>query len=186
MTAGHFGEINRKTANISVPLEVPIRLIIENLIVHLNTSNISLHVLLADDDSDDRYFFDKALKELPFATQLTTAENGANLMSYLLQNAGSLPDILFLDYNMPRKNGAECLAEIKRHPLLKELPVIIYSTSLHEDVADVLYISGAHFYIHKAVFSELKKVLQHVLMLIAEKKFSRPARAQFILSSVEV
>lgn len=144
-----------------------------------------LKILLADDDQDDRFFFDKALKSLPIPNQLITVEDGEQLMDYLYENAENLPDVLFLDLNMPRKKGSECLAEINLNPKLKDLPVIIYSTSLHEDVADELYKSGAFYYVHKTDLSELEKILHQVLTMIAEKKFIRPSREDFILNITE-
>ncbi len=152
-----------------------------SFIIHFMIKPSLIYVLLADDDRDDRFFFDKALKTLPFSIQITFVEDGENLMTYL-KNTAMLPDVLFLDLNMPRKNGSECLAEIKLDPMLKELPVIIYSTSLHEDVADLLYKNGAHYYIRKRDLTELKKVLHHVFTLITEKKFGRPSRENFLLN----
>ncbi|MBC7383961.1 MAG: response regulator [Bacteroidia bacterium] len=139
------------------------------------------HLLLADDDSDDRFFFDKTLKLLQFQTTLTTVEDGEKLMNYLSTNTTQLPDVLFLDLNMPRKNGSECLDEIKQNEKLKVLPVIMYSTSLHEDVADHLYKTGAHYYIRKTGLNELQKMLKTVLTLMVENKFNRPERDEFIL-----
>lgn len=141
-----------------------------------------LNILLADDDKDDRFFFDKALKALPIPTELTTVEDGEQLMEYLAENSEKLPDVLFLDLNMPRKKGSECLSEINKHPMLKELPVIIYSTSLHEDVADQLYKNGAYYYVHKTDLAELEKILLYILTMMVEKKFIRPARDGFILN----
>ena len=145
-----------------------------------------LDILLADDDRDDRFFFDKALKELPIPTQLKTVEDGEKLITYLSQHPLKLPDVLFLDLNMPRKNGSECLAEIKSNEKLKQLPVIIYSTSLHEDVADLLYKNGAHYYVRKTELTELKKILLHVLTLMIERKFIRPSRKEFVVQLEKV
>ncbi len=131
---------------------------------------------------DDRFFFDKALKVSPIPSELITVEDGAMLMDHLSKNATQLPDVLFLDLNMPRKNGSECLEEIKKHDLLKHLPVIIYSTSLHEDVANVLYKNGAHYYIRKGGMADLEKTLLKILTMITENKFVRPPRSKFILS----
>lgn len=142
----------------------------------------SLHILLADDDRDDRFFFDKALKALSVPTHLTTVKDGVKLMEYLFENSNKLPDILFLDLNMPRKNGSECLIEIKSNKALKSLPVIIYSTSLYGNVSDLLYEKGAHYYVRKTDFDELKKNLSRVFSLIVEKKPTRPSRAEFIIS----
>ncbi|MGZ3902669.1 MAG: response regulator, partial [Bacteroidia bacterium] len=105
--------------------------------INKEQTNGTINILLADDDKDDRYFFEKALKTLSIKAQLTISEDGEKLMAYLLKHSEKLPDVLFLDLNMPRKNGAECLTEIKLHEKLKKLPVIIYSTSLHDDVADI-------------------------------------------------
>ncbi|MDB5281008.1 MAG: response regulator receiver protein [Bacteroidota bacterium] len=68
--------------------------------------------MLADDDRDDRYFFEKALEDLSVAAALRVVSNGEALMSCLLKTGGQLPDILFLDLNMPCKGGKECLQEI--------------------------------------------------------------------------
>lgn len=138
-------------------------------------------LLLADDDKDDRFFFERALKKLPISTQLTTVEDGEKLMVYLSGNT-ILPDVLFLDLNMPRKNGSECLKEIKENEKLKALPVIMYSTSLHVDIADLLYKIGAHYYIRKGTLEELEKALHSTLTLMVEKQLTRPTRDKFILS----
>jgi len=141
-----------------------------------------LKILLADDDKDDRFFFDKALKVLPIPTMLTTVEDGEQLMDYLSKNSENLPDVLFLDLNMPRKKGEECLSEINLHPKLRELQVIIYSTSLNEEVANQLYKNGAYYYVQKTDLLELEKILLHILTMMKEKKFTRPARENFILN----
>lgn len=143
---------------------------------------LPFQVLLADDDSDDRFFFARTLSELPIPTQLTTVEDGEQLMNYLSVNHSTLPDILFLDLNMPKKNGVECLSEIKSTEQLKLLPVVIISTSVHEDAANLIYNGGAHYYVRKTDIADLKKNLHHVLTLLAKNKFFRPARSKFILS----
>jgi CheY-like chemotaxis protein len=150
------------------------------------SSSPVINIILADDDHDDRFFFYKELQAMPFNIQFTTIEDGERLLSYLNTNPEKLPDVLFLDYNMPRINGAECLAEIKSDPILKKLPVIMYSTYLHTDVANLVYESGAHFYLRKTSLSELRKVLHHVITLIIEKKLVRPSREQFVLSSADI
>lgn len=140
-----------------------------------------LHILLADDDKDDRFFFHKILKAISIETTLTTVEDGEELMVYLSENCEKLPDALFLDLNMPKRNGMECLAEIKDNKTLRSLPVIIYSTSAHDDVADFLYNAGAHYFFRKTDITELKHVLRYVLTLLSESNFARPAREEFML-----
>jgi CheY-like chemotaxis protein len=144
-----------------------------------------LHILLADDDKDDRWFFAKALDDLPFPTALKTVENGELLITHLLETVDKLPDVLFLDLNMPKKNGAECLFAIRANESLRNIPVIIYSTSLHNDIADILYKNGAYYFIRKTEFQELKKILMKVLPAISEKKM-RPERGKFEFTLVEM
>ncbi len=140
------------------------------------------NIILADDDRDDRFFFNLALRNLPFPTRLMTVNDGEALMEYLLKNGDKLPEVLFLDLNMPKKNGVECLSEIKRNAMLKGLPVIIYSTSVQRDIVDLLYEMGAQFYVRKCELSELTGVLQQILLLIKERK-DQPNRKNFILNS---
>jgi CheY-like chemotaxis protein len=139
-----------------------------------------IHVLLADDDTDDRYIFNRVLSALPVPTRLVTVDNGEKLINYLSENSETLPDVLFLDLNMPRKNGSDCLIEIKLNEKLKHLPVIIYSTSLHINDADFLYMNGAHYYIRKTDMIELAKILHYILNSMIVNKFSRPPRDKFI------
>ena len=146
--------------------------------------NMPLNILLADDDRDDRYFFEKGLNVLPMSTNLQMVNDGAQLMDYLLANTDNLPDVLFLDNNMPRKNGAECLVEIKNDERLKKIPVIICSTSLGDDFANELYQNGAHYYLHKCDFPELIKCIQMALEFI-EKNPYQPARNKFMLNLQE-
>lgn len=137
--------------------------------------------MLADDDSDDRFFFNEAIKSAKIPAVLNTVDNGEKLIQYLKTNSNTLPDVLFLDLNMPRKNGAECLIEIKDDNKLKDLPVIIYSTSLHQEIADVLYNNGAHYYIKKGNSNEMQSSLNYILTLINGENTSRPTREQFIV-----
>lgn len=139
------------------------------------SQNIS--ILLADDDKDDCLLFKEALEELPLQTTLTTVYDGEQLMHILTKKPDGLFHVLFLDLNMPRKNGFACLKEIKHDKILKQLPVIIFSTSYDEHIADLLYKDGAAHYISKPVrFSELKKVIQQALTLIAQNNSSQASK----------
>lgn len=146
------------------------------LYMKVNQPSISLHILLADDDMDDRNFFDKALKEIPVPTTLTIVNNGEELMEWLFKNADRLPDVLFLDLSMPRKTGFECLSEIKENEKLKELTVIMLTTSftrgidLEDNLKSTLIKMGAASYIRKPVqFSELIRAIHEVLITLEEK-----------------
>ena len=140
-----------------------------------------IQILLADDDSDDRYFFERALKKIQEPSELVTVEDGEILMTYLHANLKNLPHVLFLDQNMPKKNGMECLIEIKQDDHLRQLPVVMYSTSVNEEVADLLYRNYAHYYVLKSDIIELQKNIHHITTLIRENRFERPARENFKL-----
>jgi len=128
-----------------------------------------LNILLADDDLDDCIFFKDAVLELLPSTNLTTVNDGEQLMNLLINEKTELPHVLFLDLNMPRKNGFECLSEIKANEKLKLLPVIMFSTSFEQDVVNQLYQNGAHYFIRKpSEFSQFKKIIQHTLNLLAQ------------------
>lgn len=138
--------------------------------MEVNQQTAPLNILLADDDMDDRFFFDKALKEIPIASELIIVNNGEELMKYLLENETQLPDVLFLDLSMPRKTGFECLAEIKENEKLKGLTVIMLTTSftrgfdLEDNLRNTLLKMGAQAYIRKpAGFEELKEVIKQAL-----------------------
>ena len=137
-----------------------------------------LKILLAEDDTDDRFFFDKALKEIPITTHLTTVHDGEELMQYLNDHSGDLADILFLDLNMPRKTGLECLTEIKQSKKLKDLHVVTFSTfyaryiNYEQDIVNNLSEIGAHDNIRKpGNFEQLKEVIHNALIKATEKKF---------------
>jgi CheY-like chemotaxis protein len=132
-----------------------------------------LNILLADDDIDDCLFFKHALEELALSIRLTTVHDGEQLMTYLSENSQHLPAVLFLDINMPRKTGLECLSEIKRNSKLRDIPVVMFSTSNSWDTINMLFNSGSHVYIHKpSDFTQLKQVIHHALPIAAEEVFS--------------
>jgi CheY-like chemotaxis protein len=139
-------------------------------------------ILLADDDEDDCMFFKEALDELSLCVSLKTVKNGVELMDFLVNNLSNLPQVLFLDVNMPRKSGTECLSEIKRSEKLKHLPVIMYSTSSNIDVMDQFYGYGAQYYIRKpADFSSLKSVIGRTIDLVKQEKLLRSSREEFVI-----
>lgn len=140
------------------------------------------HLLLADDDFDDCSFFKEALDDLPVQATLSIVNDGVALMDFLSAENTAPPDLLFLDLNMPRKSGFECLEEIKGHDNLKDLPVIICSTSLDVDVVNTLYEKGAQYYIQKpAEFSKLKKVIHDALVISSQENSVQPPRDKFVL-----
>jgi CheY-like chemotaxis protein len=113
---------------------------------------------MAEDDPDDRLMAEKALRESRLANGLQFVEDGEDLMDYLHRRGKyadaaqfPLPGLILLDLNMPRKDGREALAEIKSHPHLRRIPVVILTTSKAEE--DILrsYDLGVNSYITKPV-----------------------------------
>ncbi len=140
-----------------------------------------LYIVLAEDDEDDRMFFTDALSAAKIATIVDTVNDGVELMEYL-ENAKRLPDLIFLDLNMPRKGGMECLSEIRKNSTLKHLSVAIYSTSSAEKDIDDTFVRGANIYIRKPTdFQTLKKVLADVLGINWQYRASGLKRENFLL-----
>jgi CheY-like chemotaxis protein len=144
-----------------------------------------LHLLLADDDNDDCLFFKEALEELQIDAELTIVNDGVQLMQHLSEKGHALPHVIYLDLNMPRKNGFECLTEIKKDDKLNKLPIIIFSTSYDMEVVNLTHDHGANFYICKpAEFSQLKKVISKSIEIISRFPMGDIPRDKFVLSPI--
>lgn len=144
--------------------------------------NEPLHILLADDDESDRLLFKEAFAELKLDTIVRTVNDGVQLMEWLNRENIRLPHLLFLDLNMPRKNGLECLKEIKRNEKLKAISIAIYSTSGNEKDMDETFSNGANVYITKPNdFNTLKKVLEKAVMTTHQYRDKLMKRENFLL-----
>jgi CheY-like chemotaxis protein len=123
-------------------------------------------ITLADDDEDDRLFFTDAFDEMKIKTVVNTVKNGRELIEFLDHPESVLPNIIFLDLNMPILNGIECLKEIKLNDRFKDIAVAIYSTSSSEADVENTFILGANIYIKKpSSFNDLKKILSDVVTI---------------------
>lgn len=141
-----------------------------------------LHLLLADDDIDDCDFFKDAIDEISDLLNLTILNNGVALMEFLLNDSAIHPNLIFLDLNMPKKSGMECIAEIKSSDKLSHIPIIIYSTSLDHTVVNSLYQMGAHRYIQKpAEFASIKSVIKKVVTLFTDNILEPRSMDNFII-----
>lgn len=120
----------------------------------------SITILMADDDADDRMLAADAMKESRLGNSLRFVEDGEELMEYLtrtgryVEREAPRPGLILLDLNMPRKDGRQALREIKAHPELRRIPVVVLTTSKAEE--DVLrsYDLGASSFISKPVTFE--------------------------------
>jgi CheY-like chemotaxis protein len=140
-------------------------------------------ILLADDDDDDRMIFTDAFKEVKIKTKLEVVKDGNELMDFLKQPQNELPDVLFLDLNMPCKSGMECLAEIKSDGRLKDMAIVIYSTSASENDIEETFVKGANVYLQKPNdFGVLKKLLSEVIIINWQYQTSGLNRDNFVMS----
>jgi len=113
-----------------------------------------IFILIAEDDADDRFLLQAAFEENGFADKLHFVENGVEVIDYLTaavapDSEQKLPRFILLDLNMPKKDGREVLKELKQHPELKKIPVVIFSTTNNEQEMRRCYELGANSYITK-------------------------------------
>ena len=147
------------------------------------TQNQPKKIFLAEDDADDRMFFEDVLKEVSADTNLVMADDGVELMNVLGETVPPPPDMIFLDLNMPRKNGFECLKEIRETAKLREIPVIIFSTSDNAQAIDKTYSLGANFYMQKPrSFALLKKAIETILTKNMESGGTQVSKEKYLLA----
>jgi len=141
-----------------------------------------MNIALADDDADDRLFFKEAIEKSKIRTKLSIFNDGQELMDYLLLPNVVLPEIVFLDLNMPKKNGMQCLREIRENEKVKHLCVAIYSTSSSERDIEATFVNGANIYINKPnTFDDLVKAIEKVLRINWQYQTSSLNRDTFLL-----
>ncbi|GAB3735421.1 response regulator [Spirosoma lituiforme] len=112
-------------------------------------------ILIADDDSDDRLFMERALRQSGYTQTVQFVEDGEELMEYLNRSGRYAnqnlpwPDLLILDLNMPRKNGFQALREIKDDSRLRRLPVVVMTTSSADEDILKTYTLGVNSFVTK-------------------------------------
>lgn len=123
------------------------------------------NILLAEDDEEDVLLFNTVLSELNQRIIVTVAADGVLLMA-LLKQATPLPEMIFLDLNMPRKNGFECLREIKANEKWNSIKIVILSTSSQPQQIENAYKGGADLYLAKPVsYTQFKIMMEKCLSL---------------------
>jgi CheY-like chemotaxis protein len=125
-------------------------------------------ILLVDDDVDDRKYFLEALNEIDPTIEFVSAKDGQQAMEILHDVDNSLPHYIFLDLRMPRISGKQCLLQIKTDERLKNIPVIIYSTSRDVEDSEKLNGLGAVHFISKPSDPE---ELFYVLSMVLEEQW---------------
>lgn len=141
----------------------------------------NLKICLVDDDKDDRKIFQDAFNELDSKTDLKTFNNGLEVIEYLSE-IEEVPDIIFLDLNMPIMGGLETLKEIRKGDRYKSLSVAIYSTSSAEKDIEETLAAGANIYITKPRnFNCLRDALKRVIKINWQYQSSELSKENFVL-----
>jgi CheY-like chemotaxis protein len=119
---------------------------------------------LIDDDADDQEIFAIALADLDPAIRCCTADNGPEALDKLKNDESFWPDFIFIDLNMPRMSGKQCLAEIKKIDRLRHVPVIVFSTSsASNDIRDTHQLGAAGFLTKPSSIAVLTSKLADIL-----------------------
>lgn len=120
-------------------------------------------VVFAEDDEDDQLYFREVFREINPHIRIVFVSNGIQLLR-LLKNF--LPDLLFLDLEMPYKNGLECLVDLRSDPSSANLPVVIFSSTMKPANIQTAYEMGAHLFLHKSSkYSEYSDCLKKILSM---------------------
>ena len=126
---------------------------------------MTTNLFLAEDDVEDIEFFTNIISDISPDIKISVANNGIQLMGFL-ENSKQLPDLIFLDLNMPLKNGIECLQEIKNTAIWKRIKTVILSTSCNPEQKKELYKLGADLCLQKPnSFSTFKDILFKCLQM---------------------
>lgn len=144
----------------------------------------NMRILLTDDDADDREFFADAVADIHLNFPVEFCENGLELLNRLYNKELSIPDIIFLDLNMPVMSGFESLQQIRDDAKFKDIPIIaIYSTSATEDGIKNTFGLGASAYIVKPTdFNDLKKLLKKVIEMDWKERLKHVEFESFIIT----
>jgi DNA-binding NtrC family response regulator len=137
-----------------------------NLVIE-NTMKNDLKILVIDDDADDRWLFQEAIQEINSSITCVFARDGMFALEMLNDPQFVLPDYIFLDLRMPRINGKRCLAEFKSTDRLKNIPVLIYTTSTDVKESEELKLLGAAHFISKPHSSE---EIYYILTVVLEEQ----------------
>jgi CheY-like chemotaxis protein len=125
---------------------------------------MSYTVFIADDDLDDVEIFCETVAEIDPTIRCIAASNGEEALKKLNHPFSPLPDFIFLDLNMPRLDGKKCLDEIKKSARLKQIPVIVYTTSkLETDIIEMKKLGAVYFITKPSRLSHLRSILTLVL-----------------------
>jgi CheY-like chemotaxis protein len=134
---------------------------------------------MADDDKDDFFILKEAAEKAGEPLQVSYAANWLELWRFFLK---TLPDILFLDINMPVKDGIECLQLLRKERKYDNIPILIYSTSVSQADIDKAYQSGANYFIVKPnTIEDITNIIKRLISMSKEALLAVPAREEFVI-----
>lgn len=126
--------------------------------------HVSLNVVLAEDDKDYQEIFNTALDEINIPTKLTIVSDGYELMQILRSPDSPNYNIVILDINMPKKNGLECLQEIRKDKSLSNTFSVILTSSQDPIIKETAYKAGANLFLTKPInFTEYVETIRTIL-----------------------
>jgi CheY-like chemotaxis protein len=143
--------------------------------------NQATKVLIGEDDDDDYLIFSLALEETSYKVLLTRATDGKMVLSQLELE---MPDILFLDLNLPAIEGRQCLKEIRANRKYDALPIIIYTSYDDLTSIDYCYREGSNLYVLKpSTVGDLKHILDRILSIDWNRIKYFPPKSDFVIRS---
>ena len=134
---------------------------------------------MADDDRDDYLILKEAAEKAGTALKVSYAGNWLELWRFILK---TLPDVLFLDMNMPVRDGIECLQLIRKEKKYDKIPILIYSTSVSQADIDKAYQNGANYFIVKPnAIDDITNIIKRLISMGKDALLSVPSREEFVI-----
>lgn len=144
------------------------------------TNHSHISIFLADDDEDDRNLFSEALKKSAIDASLSSFSHCVELLKHL-ESCIILPDMIFLDINMPLLNGKECLKKIRKELTFLHIPVIMYSTSATATDIEESFNGGASLYVEKPFsFTDQVTMFKRISEQYHSGGFHKTSRTSFM------
>lgn len=138
-----------------------------------------MHILIADDDKDDYFILKDAASKAGETLKISYVGNWLELYRFI---AKALPDVLFLDINMPVKDGIECLKLLRNERKYDQIPIMMYSTSLNKADIDKAYQNGANYFIVKPnAINDITNIIKKLIAMSKETLLSVPPREEFVI-----
>jgi response regulator RpfG family c-di-GMP phosphodiesterase len=137
-------------------------------------------VLIADDDDDDFNILSITIQELQTDIIISRADNGEELLKILEEK---IPDLLFLDIQMPCLDGKDCIMRIRKERKYDNLPIIVYSAYKESSIVDFFYLNRTNLFIYKPdSFHEVSELMKKVFMIDWKSKRHYPEKSAFVLN----